>query len=186
MKRPSSSFSSLTLRLPDTGDCNQRFGLVTVDLVAVNGVPLFIRLTSNAVQQPGFTPAALLRSCCAPCWPRRPPPLLPKRLFRIITTVFEAAAFKAIVPAPFAEAGTIALEAAGATHARTDHGPAARQPGSAGEVVEAGHQRAGIELRAGGSQLLAQHTRPVASSTSPRTRGAGSTVRLELVVQGLG
>ena len=43
---------------PDTGDCNQRFGLVTIDLVAVNGEPLFIRVASNAVRQPGFTPAA--------------------------------------------------------------------------------------------------------------------------------
>lgn len=43
---------------PHTGDCNQRFGLVTVDLVAVNGELFFIRLTSNAVVQPGFTPAA--------------------------------------------------------------------------------------------------------------------------------
>lgn len=43
---------------PTTGDCNQRFGLVTVDLVAVNGEPLFIRLSSNAVRQPGFTTPA--------------------------------------------------------------------------------------------------------------------------------
>lgn len=43
---------------PDTGNCNQRFGLVTIDLVAVNGHPMFIRLTSNAVLQPGFTPAS--------------------------------------------------------------------------------------------------------------------------------
>ena len=58
---------------PDTGDCNQRFGLVTVDLVAVNGQPLFIRLSSNAVRQPGFTPAVsfeeLLRDLLA-----APPP----------------------------------------------------------------------------------------------------------------
>lgn len=43
---------------PATGDCNQRYGLVTIDLVAVNGAPLFIRIASNAVRQPGFTPAA--------------------------------------------------------------------------------------------------------------------------------
>lgn len=43
---------------PDTGHCNQRFGLVTIDLVAVNGQPMLIRLTSNAVLQPGFTPAS--------------------------------------------------------------------------------------------------------------------------------
>ncbi len=43
---------------PKTGDCNQRFGLVTIDLVALNGNPMFIRIASNAVVQPGFTPAA--------------------------------------------------------------------------------------------------------------------------------
>jgi hypothetical protein len=42
---------------PQTGNCNQRFGLVMVDWVALNGQPLFIRLASNAVLQPGFTPA---------------------------------------------------------------------------------------------------------------------------------
>lgn len=42
---------------PDTGQCDQRFGLVTIDLVAVNGQPMFIRLTNNAVLQPGFKPA---------------------------------------------------------------------------------------------------------------------------------
>lgn len=42
---------------PHTGDCNQRYGLVTLDLVAMNGQPLFIHLSRNAVLQPGFTPA---------------------------------------------------------------------------------------------------------------------------------
>jgi hypothetical protein len=42
---------------PRTGHCNQRFGLVTIDLVAVNGEPFFIRLSSNAVLDPCFTPA---------------------------------------------------------------------------------------------------------------------------------
>jgi hypothetical protein len=42
---------------PKTGDCNQRFGLITTDLLAVNGQPMFIRVVSNAVLQPGFTPA---------------------------------------------------------------------------------------------------------------------------------
>ena len=42
---------------PKTGQCNQRFGLVTLDLVAVNGHPMFIRLTSNAVLDECFTPA---------------------------------------------------------------------------------------------------------------------------------
>ena len=58
---------------PATGDCDQRFGLVTIDSVAVNGEPLFIRVASNAVRQPGFTPAAsfeeLLRALLA-----APPP----------------------------------------------------------------------------------------------------------------
>ncbi|MBF9238816.1 hypothetical protein I2I05_15545 [Hymenobacter sp. BT683] len=45
---------------PQTGNCNQQFGLVTIDLVAMNRQPLFIRLTSNAVLQPGFTPARSL------------------------------------------------------------------------------------------------------------------------------
>ena len=43
---------------PETGQCNQRFGLVTLDLVAIDGQPMFIRLTSNAVLEACFTPAA--------------------------------------------------------------------------------------------------------------------------------
>ncbi|GAB3324679.1 hypothetical protein ACFQT0_16070 [Hymenobacter humi] len=42
---------------PHTGHCNQRFGLVTIDLVAMNLQPLFIRITSNPLLEPGFTPA---------------------------------------------------------------------------------------------------------------------------------
>ena len=42
---------------PDTGHCNQRYGLITTDLVAVNGMPYYIRVATNAVVQPGFTPA---------------------------------------------------------------------------------------------------------------------------------
>lgn len=42
---------------PETGRCNQRFGLVTIDLVAMNGQPMFIRLASNALLAPAFTPA---------------------------------------------------------------------------------------------------------------------------------
>ena len=42
---------------PTTGQCNQRFGLVTVDLVSVDGQPIFIRLATNAVLEPCFTPA---------------------------------------------------------------------------------------------------------------------------------
>ena len=43
---------------PETGHCNQRFGLITIDLVAVNRQPMFIRIASNPVLEPGFTPAA--------------------------------------------------------------------------------------------------------------------------------
>ncbi len=43
---------------PKTGRCNQRYGLVTVDLVSMDGQPLFIRLTSNAVLEAAFTPAS--------------------------------------------------------------------------------------------------------------------------------
>ena len=42
---------------PQTGYCNQRFGLVTIDLVDMDGQPIFIRLTSNAMLEPGFTQA---------------------------------------------------------------------------------------------------------------------------------
>ena len=43
---------------PETGHCDQRYGLVTVDLLAMNGNPIFIRLTSNAVLDPNFTTAS--------------------------------------------------------------------------------------------------------------------------------
>ncbi|MBJ6109240.1 hypothetical protein JAO73_09470 [Hymenobacter sp. BT523] len=42
---------------PTTGHCNQRFGLITIDLVALNGEPFFIRLATNAMLEPCFTPA---------------------------------------------------------------------------------------------------------------------------------
>lgn len=42
---------------PNTGQCNQRFGLVTLDLVAVNNQPIFVRVTSNAVLEAYFTTA---------------------------------------------------------------------------------------------------------------------------------
>jgi len=42
---------------PDTGRCDQRYGLVTIDLVAFNGQPTFIRFAANAVQESHFTPA---------------------------------------------------------------------------------------------------------------------------------
>lgn len=42
---------------PDTGRCDQRYGLITVDLVTVDGQPAFIRLAANAVLESCFTPA---------------------------------------------------------------------------------------------------------------------------------
>lgn len=39
-----------------TGRCDQRFGNITVDLVAINGQPGFIRFLSNAFQDAIFTP----------------------------------------------------------------------------------------------------------------------------------
>ena len=42
---------------PTTGQCDQRFGLVTLDLVVMDGQPIFIRLASNAVLEACFTPA---------------------------------------------------------------------------------------------------------------------------------
>ena len=39
-----------------SGRCNQRYGFITLDLVGVNGQPLFIRLSANAVQESHFTP----------------------------------------------------------------------------------------------------------------------------------
>ena len=40
---------------PDSGRCNQRFGLVTLDMVGVNDQPLFIRLSTNPVREDCFT-----------------------------------------------------------------------------------------------------------------------------------
>lgn len=40
-----------------SGRCNQRFGLVHLDLVLVNGQPLFIRFSTNPVHEAHFTPA---------------------------------------------------------------------------------------------------------------------------------
>lgn len=42
---------------PQSGHCNQRFGLITIDLVSVNGQPMFIRVATNPVREPGFTSA---------------------------------------------------------------------------------------------------------------------------------
>jgi hypothetical protein len=38
-----------------SGRCNQRYGLITLDLVVVNDRPLFIRLSNNPVHEPYFT-----------------------------------------------------------------------------------------------------------------------------------
>ncbi|MVN75590.1 hypothetical protein GO988_04555 [Hymenobacter sp. HMF4947] len=38
-----------------SGRCDQRYGLITLDLVGVNGRPFFIRLTTNAVREDHFT-----------------------------------------------------------------------------------------------------------------------------------
>lgn len=43
---------------PQSGRCDQRYGLITLDLVKLNGQPLFIRIAVNPVREPGFTPAA--------------------------------------------------------------------------------------------------------------------------------
>lgn len=51
-------FKPLPLDCPQSGRCNQRYGLITIDLVSVNGQPLFIRVAANPVHEPGFTPAA--------------------------------------------------------------------------------------------------------------------------------
>ena len=51
-------FKPRPLDCPDSGRCDQRFGLLTLDLVSLNGQPMFIRVAANPVQEPGFTPAA--------------------------------------------------------------------------------------------------------------------------------
>ncbi|MDO7888020.1 hypothetical protein [Hymenobacter cheonanensis] len=40
----------------ESGRCNQRYGLITLDLVVVNDRPLFIRLSTNPVHEAHFTP----------------------------------------------------------------------------------------------------------------------------------
>jgi hypothetical protein len=39
----------------ECGRCDQRYGLVTLDLVGVNGQPFFIRLSTNSVREAHFT-----------------------------------------------------------------------------------------------------------------------------------
>ena len=51
-------FKPLPTDCPDSGDCNQRFGLITLDLVSLNGQPQFLRVAANPLHEPGFTRAA--------------------------------------------------------------------------------------------------------------------------------
>lgn len=49
-------FKPLATNCTESGRCNQRFGLVHLDLVCVNEQPLFIRLSTNPVHEAHFTP----------------------------------------------------------------------------------------------------------------------------------
>ena len=46
------------LDCPHSGQCNQRFGLITLDLLCVNEQPVLIRLVSNPLEAAEFTAAA--------------------------------------------------------------------------------------------------------------------------------
>ena len=59
---------------PQSGRCNQRFGLLTVDLVIVNQKPLFIRLASNPLDAPGFTPVCSFDSLLHAVFDQPPAP----------------------------------------------------------------------------------------------------------------
>ena len=59
---------------PRSGRCNQRFGLLTVDLVSVNQVPLFIRVVSNALLAPEFTPAGSFEALLQAVFDQPPAP----------------------------------------------------------------------------------------------------------------
>ena len=50
-------FKPLATDCVQTGHCNQRYGLLTIDLVSLDGQPAFIRMAANPVQAPGFTAA---------------------------------------------------------------------------------------------------------------------------------
>ncbi len=50
-------FKPLATDCAQTGHCNQRYGLLTIDLVTLDGQPAFIRVAANAVLAPGFTAA---------------------------------------------------------------------------------------------------------------------------------
>ncbi|WP_223649596.1 hypothetical protein [Hymenobacter psoromatis] len=49
-------FKPLPTDCTESGRCNQRYGLITLDLVTVNERPLFIRLSTNPVREDYFTP----------------------------------------------------------------------------------------------------------------------------------
>ena len=49
-------FKPLPTDCAESGRCNQRFGLITLDLVTVNDRPLFVRLSTNPVREDYFTP----------------------------------------------------------------------------------------------------------------------------------
>ena len=66
---------------PKSGRCNQRFGLLTVDLVTVDQQPLFIRLASNPVLESCFTPADTFDTLMAAVFEMPPaPPEAAKRI----------------------------------------------------------------------------------------------------------
>lgn len=50
-------FKPIPVDCPQSGNCNQRYGLITIDLVSINGQPIFIRVAANPLQEPGFTSA---------------------------------------------------------------------------------------------------------------------------------
>lgn len=50
-------FKPLATDCAQTGHCNQRYGLLTIDLVSLDGQPAFVRVAANAVRAPGFTVA---------------------------------------------------------------------------------------------------------------------------------
>ena len=61
------------LDCPYSGQCNQRFGLITLDLLSVNGQPMLIRLVSNPLEAPEFTAAASFDSLLQAVFDAPPP-----------------------------------------------------------------------------------------------------------------
>ncbi len=58
---------------PYSGQCNQRFGLITLDLLSVNGQPLLIRLVSNPIENSSFAPAASFEALLQAVFDAPPP-----------------------------------------------------------------------------------------------------------------